>query len=75
MWAYRPQKIANFWYKNAPKEVYPLKQFLQMRLGGGVPAPHAHTYFTIVALKMWAYSPKICNYRQACAGLRKAQPC
>jgi len=50
-------QIGHFWYKFAPKGVYPLKLFLKkIWLGEGFPALHPHAKFYRCGFKMWAYS-------------------
>jgi len=61
VWAYSPKiaKIGNFWYEFAQKGYTRLSDFLQ-NLGWGRES-HFCTLmpnFTVVALKMWAYSPQ-----------------
>jgi len=59
MWAYSPRNRKNwyFWYKICPKEVYPLKRFLQ-NLAWGV-SPRSTPTLTIVVLKCGLTAPKI----------------
>jgi len=41
------------------KWVYPLKRFLRYFPGEGVLFPHPAPNLTVMAFKMWAYSPQI----------------
>jgi len=41
------------------KWVYPLKRFLRYFPGEGILFPHPAPNLTVMAFKMWAYSPQI----------------
>jgi len=43
----------------AQKGFTPLRVFTKFGLGEGVPGPHPHAKFDVVALKKWVYSPQI----------------
>jgi len=64
MWAYSPPNCQNWYFLVliCPKGVYPLKPFLQnLAWGRESQVPTLTPNFTIVALKMYTCSPKICK--------------
>jgi len=52
-------EIGNFWYKFAKKGYTPLCDFTKLSARvESVPDPYLTPNFTVVTLKMWAYSPQ-----------------
>jgi len=66
MWAYGPKiaEIGNFCCINVPKRGIPLKRFLKnLAWGRESQVRTLIPNFTVLALKMWAYSLKNCENR------------